>query len=356
MTIDADSVALTTDTTGNYVASFTAGAGLTGDASGEGSTPTIVVGAGSGITVNADDIAVNQAFDFTFTGNNVLASSGTGDLTITTDADSNLLITSTAGNAVAFRITNSSSNAVVTIDTSGNELELGASGALAGGLVFYNSTNSNTLKLQAGTTSAGYTLTFPAAAPTTNNYCLQSSTAGNLSWSPCGGAGTTKTVTLAPEFPGAVLTGDGTSNTGTMTSDFCSGSSRQNINTSVCTVATESYNYYSWTANATNDYDVWIRWQVPSDFSSFTSTGSFNGWRTSTSDSVTMTFYNNSVSSCASASISGTVATWNNTSLSGLTGCSPSPGDVLNIRVQLSIGVNSEFARVGEITLIYNKL
>ena len=57
-TIAANSVALTADTTGDYVASFTAGGGLTGDGAGEGSTPTLAVGAGTAITVNANDVAV----------------------------------------------------------------------------------------------------------------------------------------------------------------------------------------------------------------------------------------------------------------------------------------------------------
>ncbi|MBD3359388.1 MAG: hypothetical protein GF365_01625 [Candidatus Buchananbacteria bacterium] len=57
-TIQADSVALTTDTTGNYIASLTAGGGLTGDVASEGATPTVAVGAGNGITVNADDITL----------------------------------------------------------------------------------------------------------------------------------------------------------------------------------------------------------------------------------------------------------------------------------------------------------
>ena len=52
---------LGTHTSGDYVASFTAGGGLTGDASGEGSTPTIAVGAGTGITVNADDVALDTS-------------------------------------------------------------------------------------------------------------------------------------------------------------------------------------------------------------------------------------------------------------------------------------------------------
>lgn len=52
-------VALGTQTSGNYVATITAGNGLTGDATGEGSTPTLAVGAGNGISVSADAVAVN---------------------------------------------------------------------------------------------------------------------------------------------------------------------------------------------------------------------------------------------------------------------------------------------------------
>lgn len=58
-TIADNSVALGTQTTGDYVASITAGDGLTGDASGEGSTPTLAVGQGTHITVNANNVAVN---------------------------------------------------------------------------------------------------------------------------------------------------------------------------------------------------------------------------------------------------------------------------------------------------------
>ena len=43
LTIAADAVALTTDTTGNYVATITAGSGISGSSSTEGGTPTIAV-------------------------------------------------------------------------------------------------------------------------------------------------------------------------------------------------------------------------------------------------------------------------------------------------------------------------
>jgi hypothetical protein len=62
LTVAADAVALTTDTTGNYVATVTGGAGLTGSGSTEGSTPTLAVVSGNGaIVANADDITFTVA-------------------------------------------------------------------------------------------------------------------------------------------------------------------------------------------------------------------------------------------------------------------------------------------------------
>ncbi len=57
-TIAANSVALGTDTTGDYVASLTAGAGLSGSATGEGSTPTLAVVANNGLSSNSSGVFV----------------------------------------------------------------------------------------------------------------------------------------------------------------------------------------------------------------------------------------------------------------------------------------------------------
>jgi hypothetical protein len=65
-TIAADSVALGTDTTGNYVEDVTAGAGLTKtSAASEGQAVDLAVGAGTGITVNADDVELKNAAGLT---------------------------------------------------------------------------------------------------------------------------------------------------------------------------------------------------------------------------------------------------------------------------------------------------
>ena len=65
-TIAANSVALGTDTTGNYVEDVTAGAGLTKTSTAtEGQTVDLAVGAGTGITVNADDVELKNSANMT---------------------------------------------------------------------------------------------------------------------------------------------------------------------------------------------------------------------------------------------------------------------------------------------------
>ena len=65
-TIAANSVELGTDTTGNYVEDVTAGAGLTKTSTlGEGQTVDLAIGAGTGITVNANDVELKNAGNLT---------------------------------------------------------------------------------------------------------------------------------------------------------------------------------------------------------------------------------------------------------------------------------------------------
>lgn len=78
-------VALGTQTSGSYVATITAGAGLTGSGTGEGSTPTLDIGAGNGITVGADSISVNGGSTLTVntSGVHVNNSLSIADLSLT---------------------------------------------------------------------------------------------------------------------------------------------------------------------------------------------------------------------------------------------------------------------------------
>lgn len=87
VTIAADSVALGTDTTGDYVSTVTAGVGINVSAgTGEGSTPTISVVANTGVTANSSGIFIGQPVgntaavtfgDIDITGNAIFGSSFT---------------------------------------------------------------------------------------------------------------------------------------------------------------------------------------------------------------------------------------------------------------------------------------
>lgn len=115
-------VALGTQTSGDYVASITAGNGISGSASGEGSTPTIAVvanggivsnssgvfvKAGTGVTVNATGVHIGQAVgttdnvtfanvvttDLTVNGNTTVGDSGSDKITINATVGSNVMPT-----------------------------------------------------------------------------------------------------------------------------------------------------------------------------------------------------------------------------------------------------------------------
>ena len=87
VTIGANSVALGTDTTGDYVANVVAGAGINvSSGTGEGSTPTISVVANTGVTANSSGVFIGQPVgttdavtfgDLDITGNAVIGSSFT---------------------------------------------------------------------------------------------------------------------------------------------------------------------------------------------------------------------------------------------------------------------------------------
>jgi len=88
-------VALGTQTSGNYVATVSGGDGLTGSGTGEGSTPTLAVGAGNGISVSADAVAVNGGSTLTVnsTGVHVNTDLSITNLTLSGNLDVNGTLT-----------------------------------------------------------------------------------------------------------------------------------------------------------------------------------------------------------------------------------------------------------------------
>jgi fibronectin-binding autotransporter adhesin len=198
VSIGANTVALGTDTTGDYVASFTAGGGLTGSASGEGSTPTLAIGAGTGITVNADDIAIDPTIVATLTGvqtltNKTLTSptiakianltsngflkttGGDGTLTVDTgtylssESDTLALVTGRgATTATALSLTGGATVRGITIDTATATDDLLALSVASGGAAQFTGTITN------ADLSANRTFTLPNVTGTLI-------TSGNLS-------------------------------------------------------------------------------------------------------------------------------------------------------------------------------
>lgn len=205
-------------------------------------------------------------------------------------------------------------------------------------------------------------------ADTTNMQIIIGSLTNGMSFSAngvvyYGTARATNTITLSPEYSGATFTPDGTNNTGTLSSDFCSGSARLNINPTNCALPNTSvaHNYYQWTGTAAGnqDYDIYVRYQMPSDYD----TGSLvnlaiYGWGTSTaSEQVLVTLYSDaSGTACgATANAVTTNATWvQSTNATPLGACSIVAGDTVTFKVRVQAAQNN-FARAGEISFSYKK-
>jgi hypothetical protein len=172
-----------------------------------------------------------------------------------------------------------------------------------------------------------------------------------------------KRITLTPEYPGAVMTAPAANNIGSMTSDFCSASARLNVNTAICNTAGDEHNYYSWTttnSSTAQSYDIYVRYQVPSDFAAFTSSTAIqmHGWRDSTSQQVLLSLYRADGTICGTADknvatwTSGTVY-WTQSDHNGdETACSIAAGDRIVFKIRLT-ALNGGYARAGQITFDY---
>ncbi|PSO43459.1 hypothetical protein BRC19_00335 [Candidatus Saccharibacteria bacterium QS_5_54_17] len=171
-----------------------------------------------------------------------------------------------------------------------------------------------------------------------------------------GSARPTEKITLVPEYEGMTLTPDGTDNQGTLTSDFCSESGRLGINTTICDSAGDEHNYFSWTTSqgSAQDYDIYIRKQLPSDFDVLASTTTVKmyGWRTSSSETVELAIFQADGSQCGSTTnVATSNGSWTQTALDS-TGCSFNANDEITIRVRLT-ATTDNYARAGEISFQY---
>lgn len=253
------------------------------------------------------------------------------------DANNTLTGTQTVNvaSSSAFAIQNGSSSNVLSVDTAASTVSIGTSDNNATFLVLDTKTG--------------------AGDPTgTNGAMYYNSNAGkfrcyqNNAWTDCigtggGGGGQTRTVSLVPEYPGGVVTADGSNNTGTMTSDFDS---------------TNLHNYYSF-SNSTgtlSDYDVVVRTAIPSEYASGLTNFKiwvYGGSTVAANNDVQVTVKDGTGTACAANTsvLPGTATLWTQQSVA-LSGCTYAANAYLTIDVRL-FSKSSNAVRIGEITYQY---
>jgi hypothetical protein len=167
-------------------------------------------------------------------------------------------------------------------------------------------------------------------------------------WIPLGSK--TKKEVLSAEYAGAALVADGSSNVGSMTSDAVTSSPYMN--------------YYEWNSSevALNDYDVRVRYQLPSDFDGWGSGGiEFNYATESTSSAnnkVDIYVYEQTGGIDEPSdltNVSSSAGVWTTTTMSGanLDVCNAA-GEVCVIMIRM-YSTNDNYVRVGDIEITYDR-
>jgi hypothetical protein len=298
-------------------------------------------GVGGNVTIQAGTGGVTNA-----NGGTLFLKGGTRGAAGGTDGG--VIVRPTNDNTAVFQIQKADNTALLVADTSNMVIKVGNGVTTSITPVLATTTAEINTRILIGSTINGIDFNTGAGA---NSYFRLTGNARNI-----------KKITLSPEYAGATVTGDGTNNIGTMTSDFCSGTSRLSINTTVCG-ATVELNYYSWTAQGTNVYDIYIRYQLPSDFDGWASNSSIQmyGWRSTSNEKVELTVFNSSGGTCGSTTeLNSSNTTWQLTALTGSetsdTNCNTTnmaPGSVIIFRIRLTVGSNNNFARAGSIVFDY---
>lgn len=293
---------------------------------------TIQIGTTTGAVAQTINIGNNATASSTST---VVIGSTVGTSATTLQGGTAGVLIKGADSATAFQIQKADSTVLLTADTSGTPILKVATTAAATqsgtDLLVVDAEFTGALRVGDGTNRSQF-----------------DGTTKELSFT--GTARHTKRVEIDPEYPGVTFTPDGSANVGILDSNFCSGTSRLNLNTAFC-AATDNHNYYSWTsASGINDYDLYIRYTIPSDYSG-DPTFSMYGWRTDSSETVNLTLFKDDGTTCISSTNAATgTAAWTDTSLTN--SCTFAADDRVIFRIKLTADA-SEFALASKITLTY---
>jgi parallel beta-helix repeat protein len=258
----------------------------------------------------------------------------------------------------AFHIQNAAGDMLFGVDSSAGSVLFGEAGATDGRLVIGNASNSNTITIQTGETSASYTLTLPTSAPS-NGQCLVAGSGGQLSWGSCGGGGGSlglQTVKLTPEFAGGTLYADGTDNSGMMNASYEGGLSA---------AEGRSHTFYEWSSgeSSAQHYDVIINHPLASTFSG-TNEFETSSWKVWTyvdnlsTGALEFTIEDADGTVCVNSEVvtPSTAGTWEQITLSTNpnTACDFAPNDRITIKVRLiSEDSTSDKVRLGAIEYEY---
>ncbi len=283
---------------------------------------TDCIGAGSSPTLQ--DVYNNDA-------------SGVADITTTSGTKTFLFKAGSTFDATElFDIQNAAGTQLFTVDSSNSRVYIGDSTADATGTVLVLDTK-NTSGDPTGVNGATY------YNSNSNKFrCYQ-----NGAWTDCigagGGGGQTRKITLVPEYPGGVISADGSNNNGTLTSDYD---------------GTNVHNYYSW-SNSTgslNDYDIIVRTAIPSEYAS--GFGTFKIWAYGNStntanNNIQVTVRDAAGTACASSVsvLPGTATTWVEQTVT-LSGCTFAANDLIVVSVKMS-SLSNNAVRIGEISYQY---
>lgn len=181
-------------------------------------------------------------------------------------------------------------------------------------------------------------------------------------WGACGSS-PDNIVTISPEYTNAVLHGTGI---GTMTSDFCSDYLNINDTTNgpaICGT-NETYNFYKWTSPqaTTQTYGIYVTYQLPGTFKSFSSGETSLMARTdSANSSVAYQLYRSDSSGLTPCGgtvnvSSGVKSSWQTVAASGAADpstCGFAPGNSLVIKITVTASQNAN-AYVGNLNFTFS--
>lgn len=335
--------------TGNYISDNSLGGGSISDAATTNIYANQLDGSGKLINKSAAGAGIQTTTNST-TAFTVQNASGTSALTVDTTNNSVLVAGALDTTTAAAMTIGSTSASSITIGKSTSNISTTLLGTV---LVKPTTSNDSTIAFQIqranGTAmftadSTNQTITFGNAA--SGNYTVISTSTGAIT--KYGTARNTKSITLTPEFAGAVLDAQSDS--------ACTSASNGTMTAGLDSVGRT--NYYNWTSTqGTNQcYDVVVQVPVPAGFS---------GWQ---SNSISMKASNTSNASYGIAIIDsngnydanygssyaspGSLSTsWSNVATSSLSG-TYTRNDYFTIKIRMT-AKNSANIQLGNITLNY---